>query len=140
MDGITINLWGVLLGAVSSMVIGAIYYSPQLYGKLWISAGKIDEKRYHKEMGKLMPVVFAGALLTSYFVAYFSILYHAFFGDTWLAASFVTSLLLFVGVSATTVFVHSTLDQRPKQLTWLTLGNRFLSLVVIGLIVGWLHP
>jgi|GEM_PF-1518454 len=140
MDGININLWGVLLGAVSSMVIGAVYYSPGLYGKLWIKLGKIDEKRYKKETGKLMPVVFLGALLTSYFVAYFSFLYHAFFADSWIAASFVTSLLLFVGISATTVFVHSALDQRPRQLIWITLGNRFLSLVAIGLLVGWLHP
>jgi xanthine/uracil permease len=135
-----INLWAVLLAGVSSMVIGMIYYAPSLLGKVWMKLAKVDEKRFQREMPRVMPWVFVAALVTAYFVAYFSFLYHSFFGDSWLTASVVTALLLWVGLSATTTFVHNALEQRPKQLTVISMGNRLLSLLAMGLILGWLHP
>jgi hypothetical protein len=135
-----INLWGVLLAGVSSMVIGAVYYAPPLLGKVWMKLAKIDGKRFQKEMPRVMLPVFLAALVTSYFVAYFSFMYHSFFGNSWLASSVVTALLLWVGVSATTLYIHNSLEQRPANLTVISLGNRLLSLLAMGLIVGWLHP
>jgi xanthine/uracil permease len=135
-----VNVWAVLLASVSSMVIGMAYYAPALLGKTWRRLAKIDEKRFQKEMPRVMPGVFLAALVTAYCIAYFSFLYHYFFADSWLAASVMTALLLWVGVSATTLFVHNALDQRPAKLTVISMGNRLLSLLAMGLILGWLHP
>ena len=135
-----IDLWGVLLGAVASMVIGMVYYSNALFGKEWKKLAKIDEKRFQKEMPKIMPMMFIAALITAYVVAYFTFLYQNLFQTSWVGAGVVTSLILWLGVAATTVYVHNAFDQRQSKLTAISLGNRLLSILAMGLLVGWLHP
>ena len=137
---VQINLWGVLLSGVASMVIGMIYYRDSLYGKEWKKLAKIDEKRFQKEMPKVMPWVFVGALVTAFVVAYFMFLYENFFHSSWLRAGVITSLIVWLGGAATTVYIHNSLDQRSNKLTAISLGNRLLSILAMGLIVGWLHP
>ncbi|HSW85077.1 MAG TPA: DUF1761 domain-containing protein [Candidatus Saccharimonadales bacterium] len=137
---VDVNLWAVLLAGISSMVIGMIYYADSLFGTEWKKLAKIDEKRFQKEMSKVMPVVFLAALLTAYTIAFMTFLYHRFFGDSWLAAGVATSLILWLGIAGTTTYVHNSLDQRPYRLTVISLGNRLLSLLAMGLIIGWLHP
>jgi hypothetical protein len=137
---VDINLWAVLLAGVSSMVIGMVYYSNGLFGKQWKKLAKIDEKRFQKEMPQVMPMVFLAALVTSYVLAYVAFLYQNFFNTGWVGAGVITALILWLGVSATTVYVHNSLDQRPASLTAISLGNRLLSYLAMGLIIGWLHP
>ena len=137
---VDINLWGVLLAGVSSMVIGMVYYSNALFGKEWKKLAKVDEKRFQKEMPRVMPMVFLAALLTAYVVAYMTFLYQNYFDGSWLAAGVVTALILWAGLSFTTVYVHNALDQRRYKLTVISVGNRLLSLLAMGLIIGWLHP
>ena len=31
-----INVWAVILAGISYLIIGALWYSPLLFGKLWI--------------------------------------------------------------------------------------------------------
>jgi hypothetical protein len=137
---IHINFWAVLLGGVASMVIGMIYYSNSIVGKQWKKLAKIDTKLFEKEMALNMTQVFIYALITAYSVAYVACLYQAFYNSSWMTAGLVSSLVLFVGIAATTVVIHDTLNQKPSKLIGITLGNRFLSILAMGLIIGWLHP
>jgi Protein of unknown function (DUF1761) len=136
---VDINLWAVLLAGVASMVIGMVYYADSVFGKEWKKLAKVDEKRFQKEMMSVMPLVFVGALITAYIVGYVTFLYQAFFSVSWLGAGVVSSLIIWL-VIATNIYIHNSLDQRPSQLTAISLGNRLLSLLAMGLIIGWLHP
>lgn len=135
-----INVWGVLLAAVSSMVVGMLYYAKPVFGAEWMSLAKVNTKRFEKEMPRVMPGVFVGAVITAYVIAYVTFLYQNFFHSSWVGAGVVTSLILWLGISATTIFIHNSLDQRPYRLTAISLGNRLLSFLAMGLIIGWLHP
>lgn len=135
-----INFWAVLLSGLASMVIGAVFYADGVFGKEWKKLSKIDTKRFEKEMPGNMIQVLILALITAYAVAFVTFLYHAFYHDSWMAAGVISSLSLFVGLSATTVLIHNTLNQTPKRLISITLTNRFLSILAMGLIIGWLHP
>lgn len=137
---VDVNLWAVLLSGVASMVIGMLYYAKGAFGKEWMKLAKVDENRFARQMPKIMPFVFLGALVTAYVVAYVTFLYQYFFRSSWLSAGVVTALILWLGISATTVYVHNSLDQRPSELTAISLGNRLLSILAMGLIIGWLHP
>jgi FtsH-binding integral membrane protein len=137
---IHINYWAVLLGAVSSMVIGTIYYSDAVIGKTWKKLSKIDTKRFEKEMSFNVSQLFIGALITSYTIAFVTFLYHSYYRGSWIVAGIATSLVLFVGISATTIAIHDTLNQIPSKLINIKFGNRFLSILAMGLIIGWLHP
>ena len=137
---IGINLWAVLLAGVSSMVIGSLYYAKSMFGVAWRKQAHIDDKKFEKEMPKKMVGVFIAALITAEVVAYFMYLYHAFFDDSWIGAGIDVSLILWLGVSATTLHIHNSMDQRSNHLTYISMGNRLLSLLAMGLILGWLHP
>ncbi len=137
---VDVNLWAILLAGVSSMIIGMIYYMDSVLGKEWKEAAKIDNKRFEKEMPRVMPWVFVGALVTAYVVAYVTFLYHQFFNDSWLRSGVVTALILWLGLSATSLFIHGVLEQRRRSLIVIALGNRLLSILAMGLIIGWLHP
>jgi hypothetical protein len=91
-------------------------------------------------MNKIMPQLFGAALVTAFVVAYFTFLYHHYFDVSWIQAGLATSLVMWLGGAATTVFIHNTTDMRPIKLTAITLGNRLLSLMAMGAIIGWLHP
>ncbi|HVX24422.1 MAG TPA: DUF1761 domain-containing protein [Candidatus Saccharimonadales bacterium] len=139
-NDVNINLWAVLLGGVASLVIGAIYYHDSVLGKQWKKLAKIDAKRYDKEVGKLTPIMFLAALLTSFMVAYFAFLYNAYFQGSWIHDATVAAVLLWAGFSATTIVLHGVVEQKARQLLYITLGNRFFTYLATGLIVGWLHP
>ncbi len=138
--GIHIKVWAVLLSGLASMVIGAIYYADGVFGRDWKKLSKIDTKRFEKEMVWNMAQVFVFALITAYAVAFVAGLYHSNYHDSWLTAGVTSSLILFVGISATTIMIHNTLNQVPQKLTSITLTNRLLSILAMGLIIGWLHP
>ncbi len=53
---VDINYWAVLVAAVVSMVIGALWYSPVLFGKLWMKYSGLSDKKL------------AEAILFSYFL------------------------------------------------------------------------
>ena len=137
---IHINFWAVLLAGLASMLIGAIYYSDKVFGKEWKRLSKINTKQFEKEMGWNMSQVFIGALITSYAVAFVTCLYHFYYHSSWITSGLATSIILFVGISATTIAIHETLNQTPTKLINITFGNRFFSIVAMGLIIGWLHP
>ena len=70
-----INYLAVLVSAVIGMVIGALWYSPLLFGKLWMKLSGMTEKQLNeakkKGMGKMYFVAFIGVLLMSYVLAHF---------------------------------------------------------------------
>ena len=137
---VSINVWAVVLSAVVSMVIGMVYYARPVFGKQWIKLAQIDEKRMKKEVTRIMPLIFIAALVTADVVAYFMFLYHQFFASSWEISGLVSAVILWLGISVTTTFVHNVFEQRPTQLTYLTMGNRLLTLLATGAILGWLHP
>jgi len=139
MTGLDVNLVGVLLCGVVSLAVGAAYYSDAVFGKEWKKQSKIDEKRYQKEFPKLLPVLFAGALVTGYLTGVVQCLYESFYAVSWLQSGLMAAFIIWAAV-ATSMIVHSVLDQKPRNLTLLAVGNRFFTLLAMGLILGWLHP
>jgi small-conductance mechanosensitive channel len=137
---VKLNVLGILLAALSSMVIGAIYYSPAVFGKTWLKLAKINEAMYKKDLPKLLPIMFLSALLLSYVLADTIYVEHAFFKDSWMVDSLGVAFWIWLGFSATTLVVHNGLDQKPKKLTAIAIGNRFLSIMTMGLILGLLQP
>ena len=66
-----INLWAVLVAAVSSFVLGGLWYSPAVFLKAWNRAGglpEIPEKMQHP--GRVFGVAFAFALISAWVFAW----------------------------------------------------------------------
>src|SRR3989344_4977556 len=72
MAPVSINFLAVIVAAVEYMVIGAVWYSPVVFGKMWMKLAGITQKdidKQKKTMPKTYGFAFVGALITSYILA-----------------------------------------------------------------------
>ena len=72
---VDINYVAVLVTAIISMILGAIWYSPMLFGKMWAKemgwSEKDMEKKQKEGAMKGYIVMFIGALVMQYVLAHF---------------------------------------------------------------------
>ncbi|HUE79248.1 MAG TPA: DUF1761 domain-containing protein [Sphingomicrobium sp.] len=129
-----VNWIAVLLSAVSSMVLGGVWYSPMLFAKPWQqAAGLSDEQAASGNMA----VIFGGAFLLSLVAAAVfamflgremglgpSIAAGASAGLCWVAASFGINYLF---------------ERRPLRLWLINGGYHILQFTLFGLILGLMN-
>jgi len=64
-----INIWGVLVAAVATMIIGFIWYSPMLFAKPWTRLMGIDMNDKAKLAGKLYGMSFVASIVSAVVLA-----------------------------------------------------------------------
>ncbi len=128
------NYWAILAAAVSSFVIGAIWYAPPIFGKAWQREAGLSEEK----VAQSNPVrIFGGALVLSLIAAF---VFAMFLGPKpaigfalgagfsaglcWVAASFGINYL----------FEHKSL-----KLFLINGGYHTAQFTVIGLVLGLWH-
>jgi hypothetical protein len=135
---IEVNWLAVLLATASAMVVGSIWYAKGVFGNRWIKLAKIDEKKMNsgEGMARIMGLTLVMALLEAFVIAHVADMSKEFFGVSALSAALQSAFWLWLGISMTTVVVHDLFERRPAGLTLLTVGNQFVTLMVMGLIIG----
>jgi len=72
MENMYLNHWAVLLCAVASLALGALWYSPLLFLNGWKTANNLtDEQLRAANPAKVFGITFVLALITSYNLAFF---------------------------------------------------------------------
>lgn len=137
---VQVNLWAVLLAGVSAMAVGAVWYSPLLFGAVWRSTVKLDQKQAKREMVPVMVVTFILSLLMAYVLAHVAYVSHKYFTHSFMQDAFGAALWLWLGLAAPAVIINGIFDQRRKKGILLNVGNLLVTLAVMGLIIGWLKP
>lgn len=137
---VVVNYWAVLAAAAASMVVGAIWYSPGAFGKVWMKLAKVkpDSRVSNLQMTALYGGTFIASVMTAYVLAHVTFLSHHFFNNTFLQDALSTAFWLWLGFTAARVFVHDTFEGRRKKLTLLTIGHEFVTIMVMALIIGLL--
>ncbi|MBI4836746.1 MAG: DUF1761 domain-containing protein [Candidatus Abawacabacteria bacterium] len=131
---VTINYLAVLVAAIAAMVIGAVWYSPLLFGKPWMklmgwSEAKMKEKP--ASAGKAMAGMAVFALVMAYVLAHF-VDYTA--ATTW-AQGVITAFWLWLGFVVTTISSQSLFENRPWGLFWISAAYYLVSLAVMAVIL-----
>lgn len=137
---VNVNLVAVLLAALSSFVVGFIWYSKPLFGTAWSKMVRLDDTQQKKGMVKAMITAGVASLLTAYVLAHVAYLSNSYFGNSFLQDSLSTAFWLWLGISATTIVMHDAFEQRRRKLTLMNLGNQLATMLVMGLIIGLLKP
>lgn len=126
-----VNLWAVLLAAMSSFMLGGLWYSPALFGKTWMVEAKAAEQAGHP--GKVFGGAFVLSLLAAYVFALFlgpkpqlafAVGAGAAAGSCWVAASFGINYLF---------------AQRSLKLWLIDGGYHTLQFTLYGLVLGLWH-
>jgi hypothetical protein len=134
---IELNWIAVILAALSSMVVGSVWYGP-LFGKRWAKLAKV---KLSPEIGTAEAIsIYVGAflvsLITAIVLAMSIFVAYQFFGGSYLWISVVTATVLWLGFTAARVQLHDSFEGRPKQLTSLTLAHEWVTFVVMAVIIG----
>lgn len=139
---VDINYWAVLLAAISSMVVGSIWYMPSVFGGLWMKYTKVKMNRSDSgaKMAWMYGTTFVASLITAYVIAHISFIGNQFFHDSFLASSLQAAFWLWLGFTATRMYVHDVFEGRRKKLTLLNVTHELVTVLVMGLIIGLLKP
>lgn len=135
MDFSGLNLWEIIVAALATLVVGAIWYSPSVFGKAWQQGTGLSEEDL--KQGN-MALIFGLAFVLNIFVA--------------LAISFFVEIFLMVGATpvtgglfssvlalffvATTFGVNYLFSRRPMKLYLIDVGYLVVAFFVMGLIIG----
>ena len=130
---VEVNYIAVLLAALSTMLVGSVWYTPAVFGKIWMKLAKVKPDQ---QMTKLFGLTFVAALVSAYVLAHVTYLSNQFFGNTFLQDALSTGFWLWLGFVAARILTHDLFEGRPGKLTLLTVGNEFVTIMAMALIIG----
>jgi hypothetical protein len=136
---VEINGTAVVLATLSTMVVGSVWYAPQVFGKKWEKLARIDKKN-PANPAVAIGITLVVSLISAYVLAHVAYLAHQFFGNSFLHDSLTTAFWVWLGFTATRFITHDAFENRPRQLTLLNIAHEFVTFMVMGLIIGLMAP
>lgn len=139
---VQVSYLAVFLAGLSSMVVGSIWYAKGVFGTTWARLAHVDLDREMKsgEIVKLMGTTFLISLVTAYVLAHLAFLSNNFFQNSFLQDALMTAFWVWLGFTALRFWTHDMFETRPGKLTLLSVSNEFITIMVMGLIIGAIKP
>ena len=135
---VEVNWWAVILATASSMIVGAIWYARSVFGNTWIKLAKVDEKALRKSSAPAMLATVVASLVTAYVLAHVAFLAHSFFNNSFMFDAVSTAFWLWLGFTAARMVTHDAFEHRPVKLTVLGATHELVTVLIMGVIIGWL--
>ena len=139
---VEVSWLGIVLATVSSMFVGGIWYDNKAgFGKPWRTMlGVPLDVKMTPEMKKSFQSSMIKAFLTAGFMAYilahFIYLSHSFYNNSFLQDALTTSFWAWAGFQATRMIMRDAFEGRRKKLTLINTGNDFVTIMLMGLVIG----
>lgn len=135
---VDVNYLAVLLAGVSSMAVGAIWYSRSVFGNIWMKLAKVKMNGNMSAMEnvRLFGLTFLASLVMAYVLAHVTFLSNDFFGGSFLSSALSTAFWLWLGFTAVRFLTHDLFEGRPIKLTLLSAGNELVTVMVMALVIG----
>jgi len=135
---VSINYIAVLLAAISSMVVGTVYYLPALFGdRLTALTGVNPNKPARPALTYVL--TFLASAITAYVLAYMSALTLGYLQTQLVLPVFVTAFFLWLGFTAARMLVHDLFDGRGFRVYFITIGHELITIMVMAVIIALLR-
>jgi len=135
-----INYWAVLIATASSTVVGAIWYTPRVFGTRWAKLAKVDMDRPGATAAVPIVVTVIVSFVTAWVLAGASSIAWHFYGGSYLWAALLTGVILWAGFTAARFITHDAFEGRPSSLTVMNISHELVTIVVMALIIGVWPP
>ena len=131
MDMNTINWLAVLVAGISAFVVGGIWYSPGLFGNIWMKDSNLTQEEIKNgNKGKIFGFTLIFSLLMSANLGMF--LNDAKTNLSWgLTAGFLAGIWTFCAIA-----IHSLFELKSWRLIFINGGYSIVSLTLMGGIIG----
>ncbi len=137
---VEVNVIAVLLAAVSTMVVGSIWYSPIGFYKQWAKLANVKHDPTFKGSKMVLTYlsVFIASCITAYILAYITFITNQYSGNSYLLDAVLTGALVWFGFTALRMFTHDIFEGRRKQLTVLNAIHELITFLIMAMIIGLL--
>ena len=125
------NIWAVLVAALSTFLIGGLWYSPALFGKAWMRENGFTEESMK---GANMTKIFGLAFLLGIIAAINLAMFMGPENDPAMGAMW--GFLAGFGWVATFVGTHYLFERRSLKLFLINAGYSIVALTVMGVILA----
>ena len=133
---VAINYWAVLAATASAMVVGMIWYARPVFGNMWIKLAKIDMSKNKGPVARPIVISLVASFLTAYILAHVAYLSNQFFQNSFFQDAVTTAFWLWLGFAGARIVVHDVFESRPWKLTLLTVSHEFVTIMIMGFIIG----
>lgn len=134
---IPVNFLAVFLAMVGSMIVGAFWYTKGVFGARWAKLVNITDEQMEQGSSRAIIVTMIVSLITAYVLAQMAYLANAYLQNSFLMDSVTVAFWLWAGLTAARFITHDAFEQRPRQLTAMNVAHEFVTLILMGLIIGW---
>ncbi|MDR7380663.1 DUF1761 domain-containing protein [Promicromonospora iranensis] len=135
-----VNYWAVIVATLSTVVVGAVWYTPKVLGNRWTELTRVGPKSPNQPTVWPFVVVIVGGFVTVWVLAGATYISWEFYEGSFLTAAIVTAVLLWVGFTVARVAIHDAFEGRPAALTTINLGHELVTILVVAVIIGVWPP
>lgn len=135
---VIINYWAVLVSGLVCMIVGSLWYSPLVFGNVWMKLSGMTEKQLEeakkKGMGKTYVISFLSTLVMAYVLGHFVDYAEA----TTFMLGMQTGFWIWLGFIATVMLGMVLWDNKPFTLYLINTLHYLVCLLLIGgLLAVW---
>ncbi len=133
-----VNLLAVLVAAISTMVVGFLWYSPLLFAKAWMREMGYDpnDKAKVQEMQKSAGPAYGGSLVASLLSAFTLALFFHMLQNYTLHFGLIVGFHVWLGFVATVQFTGALFMKQSMKLFAINAGYQLVCYVVMGAILS----
>ena len=133
-----VNLLAVLVAAISTMVVGFIWYSPILFAKPWMREMGYDpdDKARIKEMQKSAGPAYFGSFVASLITAFTLALVFHWVRVSGLHFGLITAFHVWLGFVATVQFTDALFQKKSMKLFAINTGFQMVCFLAMGAILA----
>lgn len=131
----SVNIIAILLAAVSSMIVGTIWFLPSVFGNRWQALTGVDPNT-PKNRGLVYTLAFLAAVVTAAVLAGIVSLVHATLGGSYLLVALGVAAALWLGFTAATSAVHYLFEGRSKKIFAINTFHQLVTVLIMAVIIG----
>ena len=135
LTAVSVNFVAVIVAAFAQMIVGAIWYAPPVFGKMWMKLTGISQKEIDaqkKQMPKTYIFAFVGALIMAYILA----ILLSLTGVVSLLDGLQVGFLAWLGFIATSSLSLVLFERRRQELYLLNSGYNLVGILVMSAILA----
>jgi len=136
MQEASINYIAVLVAAVVNMIIGALWYSPVLFGNLWMRLSGMDKKSIGKSKQKGMGKLYAAAFISTFVMAFVLAHFIDYTESSTVSDGMQAGFWIWLGFIATVSLGGVLWEKKPIKVWVLNNAYNLFGLLVMGSILA----
>jgi len=133
-----LNLLAILVAAISTMVVGFLWYSPVLFAKPWMREMGYDpnDKAKIEQMQKSAGPAYFGSFIASLITAFVLALFFHWMRVSNMHLALLTAFHIWLGFVATVQFTNALFQKQSMKLFAINTGYQLVCYIVMGAILA----